>query len=72
MTVVGIERALSGKRYLLVFDPAWRPPSAIRRPLKDNECRGWHAQYLHRFYRKSEKYLKRFTSFETLSIDMPA
>nr|POE94282.1 zinc finger with ufm1-specific peptidase domain protein [Quercus suber] len=29
ITVVGIERMTKGKRRLLVFDPAWRPPRAV-------------------------------------------
>lgn len=72
LTIVGIERTKSGKRRLLTFDPAWRPPSAITKQLPDSECSGWHARWVLRQYRKSERYLKRYTQFETLTVDKMA
>jgi len=69
LTIVGIERTKSGKRRLLTFDPAWRPPSAMREELQESNCSGWSAKLLLGRYRKGERYLRRFGGFETLCLD---
>lgn len=69
ITIVGIERLQSGKRRLVAFDPAWNPPSKVRSPLSEADCRGWRGQLLLRRYRKRQRYLSRFKEFETLEID---
>ncbi|KAK4496369.1 hypothetical protein PRZ48_012349 [Zasmidium cellare] len=69
ITIVGIEIGRSGKRRLLVFDPAWNPPSKVRSPLSESDSTGWRGQLLLRRYRKSQRYLGRFKAFETLEID---
>ncbi|EME44426.1 hypothetical protein DOTSEDRAFT_72042 [Dothistroma septosporum NZE10] len=68
ITVVGFERTRSGKRRLLFFDPAWRPPAHIMRPL-DFKLSGMRASLTHRMYRKNQWVLnKSFQAFETLEI----
>lgn len=67
MTVVGFERTLSGKRRLLTFDPAWRPPGDMMKPTSTRPFR-WKVAWTLRMYRKSQRYLKRFRAFEALEI----
>lgn len=69
ITIVGLEKLNNAKRRLLVFDPAWNPPSAMRQaePL-ELESRLARAAILWR-YRKHTRYLRRFAAFETLIID---
>ncbi|KAF2166929.1 hypothetical protein M409DRAFT_66449 [Zasmidium cellare ATCC 36951] len=69
ITIVGIQKMRSGKRRLLIFDPAWSPPSKVRSPLSESDCRGWKGQLLLRRYRKSQRYFGRFKEFETLEIE---
>nr|POF04913.1 zinc finger with ufm1-specific peptidase domain protein [Quercus suber] len=58
ITVVGIERTTKGKRRLLVFDPAWRPPRAVRQ--EGLPARSWDDRFVLRRYRKSESYLRKY------------
>jgi len=69
ITIVGIERLRSGKRRLLTFDPAYRPPSVMLKSHADGDSKGWAAQRALWRYRKVENSLKRFTMFETLTVD---
>ncbi|KAK0258668.1 hypothetical protein B0A54_14025 [Friedmanniomyces endolithicus] len=72
MAIIGLSRSTSGKRHLLVFDPAWSPPSALRREgvlLTCGECEGWAAKWMLRQYRKGGRYLGRWREFETVSVD---
>ncbi|KAK0280662.1 hypothetical protein LTR35_003327 [Friedmanniomyces endolithicus] len=74
MAIIGLSRSTSGKRHLLVFDPAWSPPSALRRrgvgvELGCGECEGWAAKWMLRQYRKGGRYLGRWREFETVSVD---
>ncbi|KAH9826052.1 zinc finger protein with UFM1-specific peptidase domain protein [Teratosphaeria destructans] len=67
LTIVGIERFRDGTRKLLVFDPAWRPPGAMR-----NETlvgRGWKAKLVLREYEKGERSLNKWKEFEILCVD---
>ncbi|KAF2774244.1 hypothetical protein EJ03DRAFT_322835 [Teratosphaeria nubilosa] len=67
MTIVGIERLRDGSRKLLVFDPAWRPPGAMRGETVVG--RGWKARLVLREYEKGERYLTKWKGFEILSVD---
>ena len=68
LTVIGFERLRSGSRRLLVFDPAFQPPRALRRLLQEKpHC--LFARPVRRSYRKDMAYLKRFRTFETLRIE---
>ena len=70
VTIIGIERLKSGKRKLLVFDPAWRLFSDMNGDwTTDGAPSKWRGMLLLGLYRKSERYLKRFTAFETLTLD---
>lgn len=73
LTVIGIERLRNGKRRLLVFDPAWRPPKAITKSQQEGQelasCSRWSAYWILKRYRKSERYLRRFEEFETLVVE---
>ncbi|KAK5683607.1 hypothetical protein LTS10_005140 [Elasticomyces elasticus] len=73
VTVAGTARLESGKRYLLIFDPAWSPPAAFRKddPLTCEECKGLSARWVLRQYMKSEGWLSKWKTFETLSVDLP-
>jgi hypothetical protein len=68
VTVVGIERLRSGKRRLLIFDPAWRPPSMDSRTLGETNSLSFKELLALRRYSKSERYLKRFAAFEIVGI----
>lgn len=70
LTVVGLERTRSGTRRLLVFDPAWQPPSKLKTPLETTHLSSWAFKALLRRYRKSQRYLKRFNAFETLTVQI--
>lgn len=68
LTIVGLIKFKSGKRKLLTFDPAWQPPSLMRTPLNTKQHRAWTLKWLLKQYTKSERYLKRYSAFETLII----
>ena len=68
VTVAGIIRMRSGKRRILVFDPAWRPPTTIQEATKETGTLTWRDLLALRRYSKSERYLKRFKAFEILTI----
>ncbi|KAK4896076.1 hypothetical protein LTR27_005933 [Elasticomyces elasticus] len=73
VTIAGTARHKSGKRYLLIFDPAWSAPAAFRKddPLTCEECKGLSATWVLRQYMKSERWLSKWKAFETLSVDLP-
>ncbi|PIA93616.1 Zinc finger with UFM1-specific peptidase domain protein [Cercospora beticola] len=71
MTIVGLQKTRSAKRSLLVFDPAWQAPSAILGPEDVNAQSRWKRHRTLKIYRKSERYLKRFSGFEILEIRVP-
>ena len=68
VTVVGVVRMRSGKRRVLVFDPAWRPPTTILESIKETGTLTWKELLALRRYSKSERYFKRFRAFETLAV----
>jgi len=70
VTIVGIERLRNGKRRLLVFDPGYRPPTALRKGSGGKHSRLSARLILWR-YRRDEAYLKRYNSFEILLLDKP-
>ncbi|CAK4027616.1 Hypothetical predicted protein [Lecanosticta acicola] len=70
-TIVGLERTKTGKRRLLAFDPAWQPPAKMQSSCDYRTLSGWSARVVLQRYRKSQRSLKRFGDFETLSIDKP-
>ncbi|KAK3653092.1 hypothetical protein LTR22_011330 [Elasticomyces elasticus] len=74
VTVVGITRLESGKRYLLIFDPAWSAPASFRKDdlFTCEECKGLSARWVLRQYMKSESWLSKWKTFETLSVDLPS
>ncbi|KAG9569394.1 hypothetical protein KCU71_g2254, partial [Aureobasidium melanogenum] len=69
LTIVGLIKLRSGKRKLLTFDPAWQPPSLMRVPLTEKHHQDWKLTWLLKQYIKSERYLKRYSAFETLIIE---
>jgi hypothetical protein len=69
LTIIGIELLKCSKRRLLVFDPQWRPPSIMSDAARARKCVGLHRSLLLWRYRKSTRHLRRFNSFEVLSID---
>ncbi|CZT20969.1 uncharacterized protein RCC_06830 [Ramularia collo-cygni] len=69
ITIVGFERTKSGKRRLLTFDPAWRPPKQMTRPQPSKPHSKWDIYWTMERYRKGKRYLKRYKAFETLVID---
>jgi zinc finger-containing ubiquitin peptidase 1 len=68
ITVVGIERLRGGKRRLLIFDPGYRPPGALRKA-SDTGYSEVSARLILWRYRRDETYLKRYQSFEALFLD---
>lgn len=66
ITIIGIELLRNGKRQLLVFDPGWRPLSALgRKP--DPSTIG--ARLLLGTHRRGERYLKRYKGYELLWLE---
>ncbi|KAK3618570.1 hypothetical protein LTR56_024562 [Elasticomyces elasticus] len=59
VTIVGTARLQSGKRSLLIFDPAWSAPASFRKDehLTCEECKGLSARWVLRQYMKSEGWL---------------
>lgn len=71
MTIVGFEKDIKGHRRLLVFDPAWSPPSAMRLSSgQGGTPYNWSRYWALRMYRKDERYLKRYQAYELLEIDV--
>ncbi len=68
ITIVGVARLRSGKRHLLAFDSAWRPPSFMQGEVAKEGKLKWNEQMAVRRYRKGERYLKRFEAFEMLTV----
>lgn len=71
MTIVGIEKRTDGALELLVFDPMFRDPPAIRglvgRVLKNNTS----VDKSLKLYRRGNKYLKKYHEFEVLECVYP-
>ncbi|KAK5745775.1 hypothetical protein LTR17_001277 [Elasticomyces elasticus] len=59
VTIFGTARLESGRRYLLIFDPAWRAPASFRKddPFTCEECKGFSARWTLGQYMKSEIWL---------------
>jgi zinc finger-containing ubiquitin peptidase 1 len=70
VVIVGVVKLNSGKRRLLIFDPAWRPPAGILEASSEGANLSWKEVLDLRRYSKSERWLQRFSAFETLTIDM--
>ena len=72
MTIVGIEKRTDGTLELLVFDPMFRDPPAVRglvgRVLKNNTS----VDKSLKLYRRGNKYLKKYHEFEVLEYVYPA
>ncbi|KAI5360288.1 putative peptidase C78, ubiquitin modifier-specific peptidase 1/ 2 [Septoria linicola] len=70
MTIVGFEKDIKGRRRLLVFDPAWSPPSVVRPSSGQvGTSSNWSRHWALKMYRKDERYLKRHQAFELLELD---
>lgn len=75
ITIVGLERSVHGRRRILAFDPAWQPPSQIsqsgRLSIVDTKRtgRGLRRTLLLGNYRKPSRYLRRFSSFEAVTVE---
>lgn len=71
MTIVGIEKRGDGALELLVFDPMFRDPPAIRglvgRVLKSNAS----VDKSLKLYRRGNRYLKKYHEFEVLEYVHP-
>ena len=70
MTIIGFERCNSGKRNLLVFDPAFGPPKQLQdlaskpaRSVKAADC----ADLLLKTYRRSAIQIEKYREFEILT-----
>ncbi|KAM3420408.1 hypothetical protein BST61_g3682 [Cercospora zeina] len=72
MTIVGLHKARPGGRSLLVFDPAWQAPSAMRSSEDLNGQPRWKRNWTLKMYVKTEGYLKRFSGYEILEVRPPA
>lgn len=70
LTIVGIECTRSGKRRLLVFDPGYDPPATLKRALgrADYKIEEGKEERVLTYYRRGERYLKRFDGFEILHV----
>lgn len=67
LTIIGIEKLKGGRRRLLVFDPAYQPPYALRKHLEGSSTANLKSSgKILKSYRRSERYLKSFNAFETL------
>lgn len=68
LTIVGLEMLKNGKRRLLVFDPGYLPPDAVKRDPRPrfSTASSWYVLWR---YRRDEAYLKRFRGFEVLFLD---
>ncbi|KAK5114158.1 hypothetical protein LTR62_002728 [Meristemomyces frigidus] len=70
ITIVGIERTVSGKRRLLGFDPAWKPPGVMRKEtLTQDDLTGLKAKWVLKLYRKGGRYLRKWKQFEMVCVD---
>lgn len=69
VTIVGIVKLKSGKRKILVFDPAWKPPPTIIEVRQEWKRLSLKETLVLSRYCKSERYLKRFSAFETLTVE---
>ncbi|KAH7318786.1 peptidase family C78-domain-containing protein [Stachybotrys elegans] len=70
MTIVGYEQLKNGNGQLLVFDPAYRDASSVRRLVHtEARCKAHEADYLLKAYRRGRRYLGRFNEFELLYLE---
>lgn len=65
MTIVGFEIRDNGSANLLVFDPMFKAPPAIRR-LKDTPGLNPDPARILKGYRRGTAYLQKYTAFELL------
>lgn len=64
MTIIGLERRVSGELDLLVFDPMFSDPAYLTEPDgMDKRRRGNHQSAL-KTYRRGHSYLRRYHEFE--------
>ncbi|KAI0408150.1 peptidase family C78-domain-containing protein [Xylaria palmicola] len=82
LTIVGLERRVSGSLKLLVFDPMFRDPEGVLRLVarptgdaRDDRSRIRHAMHrspdgLLRLYRRGNEYLKKYHEFEILRLNI--
>jgi zinc finger-containing ubiquitin peptidase 1 len=66
LTIIGIEILGHSKRQLLVFDPGWSPPSALRNSHNPSKLT---ARIILWRYRRGKGYLKRYSNYELLYLD---
>ncbi len=70
MTIIGFERRTDGSKNLLVFDPMFQPSPGMTRLVNGSSRRigrgSGGIKELMKAYRRGERYLKKFTAFETL------
>lgn len=69
LTIVGFERRRDGGRGVLVFDPAWRAPEALRERRDLESMDGWKRWWVSRGYRKGEQWGRKWRCFEVVAID---
>jgi len=69
ITVVGIKRLRNGKRALLTFDPAYQPPSDLKKKGLGSDLNQISARLILWRYSRDEAYLKRYRAFEALFLD---
>jgi len=70
LTIVGVEVTPSGRRRLIVFDPGYDPPASLTRAIerKDRKVEKGKEERVLTYYRRGERYLKRFDGFEILHV----
>ncbi|KAI2643474.1 peptidase family C78-domain-containing protein [Xylaria nigripes] len=76
LTIVGLERRVSGSLKLLVFDPMYHDPKVLTRLVggaKEDHSKLltpvlWHPDATLNLYRRGNKYLRRFSAFEILKL----
>ncbi|GAB7338631.1 hypothetical protein MBLNU457_5364t1 [Dothideomycetes sp. NU457] len=72
LTIVGLEVSPSGRRRLIVFDPGYSPPASMVSATEraDRKVKEGKEERVLAFYRRGERYLKRFEGFETLHLKL--
>lgn len=71
LTIIGLERHKDGSRTLLVFDPGFPVSQNVLSLVSERDVRGRvsrrEVERLMKSYRREEKRLKKYKTFETLS-----